>query len=95
MNLGKAVVMSDVENVNIPSDGEDKSTVTNYKYLVVLITNDSYNNEETKKRISFSKPAMANLTKIIKVLKFQPIQKMSYCRQQSFQQCCLGAKESS
>jgi len=35
---------------------------------VVLITNDSYTNEETKKRISLSKPAMANWTKIIKDL---------------------------
>jgi len=33
---------------------------------VVLITNDSYTNEETKKIISFSKPEKANLTKIIK-----------------------------
>jgi hypothetical protein len=35
---------------------------------VVLITNDSNTNEEKKKRISLSKPAMANLTKIIKDL---------------------------
>ena len=54
--------------VNIFSDGEDISTVTNYKLLVVLITNDSYSSEESKKRISLSKPAMANLTKIIKYL---------------------------
>jgi len=40
----------------------------NYKFLVVLITNDSYTNEETTKRISLSKPAMENLTKIIKSL---------------------------
>jgi hypothetical protein len=33
---------------------------------VVLITYVSYTNEEAKKRISFSKPAMANLTKIVK-----------------------------
>jgi len=50
------------------SDGEGINTVTNYKFLVVLITNDSYTNEETKKRISLSKPTMANLTKIIKDL---------------------------
>jgi len=36
--------------------------------LVVLITNDSYTNEETKKRISLSKAEMANLTKITKDL---------------------------
>ena len=60
--------MSTAEKVNIFSNGEDISTVTNYKFLVVLITNDRYTYEETKKRISFSKPAMANLTKIIKDL---------------------------
>jgi hypothetical protein len=38
-----------VEKVKIFSDGEDNSTVTNYNFLVVLITNDSYANEETKK----------------------------------------------
>jgi len=58
--------MSTVEKVNIFSDGEDISTVTNCKFLVVLITNDSYTNEETKKKISLSKLAMANLTKTIK-----------------------------
>ena len=36
--------------------------------MVVLITNDSYTNEEIKKRISLTKAAMANLTKIIKYL---------------------------
>jgi sulfur relay (sulfurtransferase) DsrF/TusC family protein len=81
--------MSNVENVNILSDGEDIRTVTNCKFLVVLITNGSYNNEETKKRMSLSKPAMANVTKIIKTFKFQP----SHCIKQSFQQCCMGAKE--
>jgi hypothetical protein len=68
--------------------------VSNYKFLVVLITNDSYANEETKKRINLSKPAMANLTKITKDLKFHPIQKLSHRTQYSFQQCCVGAKES-
>jgi DNA-binding MarR family transcriptional regulator len=60
--------MSTVENVNIFSDGEDSSTVTNYKFLVIFITNDSYTNEETKKRISLSKPAMTKMTKIIEDL---------------------------
>ena len=68
MNLEKTTVKSMVENVNISSDGEDSRTVTNYKFLVVLIANDSYTNEETKKRISLSKAAMTNMTKIIKVL---------------------------
>jgi hypothetical protein len=66
VNQQKTTVISNVEKVNIFSDGEDSSTVTNYKVLVVLITNNSYTNEETKKSISLSKPAMANLTKIIK-----------------------------
>jgi hypothetical protein len=74
LNLEKATVISNVEKVNIFSDGEDISTITNYKFLVVLITNDSYTNEETKKRISLSKAAMANLTKIIKPWKFQQTQ---------------------
>lgn len=42
------------------------SRVTNYNFVVVLTTNDSYTNEETKKGISLSKAAMGNLTKIIK-----------------------------
>ena len=67
MNLQKTTAMSTVEKVNIFSDGEDISTITNYKFLVVLITNDSYTNEETKKRISLSKPAMANWTKMIRL----------------------------
>jgi len=71
--------MSIVEKVKIFSDGEDISRVTNCKCLVVLITNDSYTNEDTKKRITFSKPAMANLTKILKNWKLKPTQKLSYC----------------
>jgi hypothetical protein len=47
--------MSNVGKVNIFSNSDDISTVTNYKFLVVLITNDSYSNEETKKRISWRK----------------------------------------
>jgi len=35
-------------------EGEHISTETNYKFLVVLTINDSYTNEEIKKRISFS-----------------------------------------
>ena len=91
MNLQNTTVMSTVERVNIFSDGEDVSTVTNYKFLVVLITNKSHTNEQTKKRISLSKQAMANLTKIIKGLQ---VSTNTYCRQQSFQQCCMAAEES-
>jgi hypothetical protein len=43
---------------------------------VVLITNDSYTDEKTKKRISLVKPAMANLTKIIKDLEVSTITKV-------------------
>jgi predicted lactoylglutathione lyase len=60
--------VSNVEKVNTFSDDEDSSTVTNHKFLVILITNDRYTNEETKKRIRLSKPSMANLREIIKDL---------------------------
>ena len=68
MDLEKITVMSTVEKVNIFTDGDDINTITNYKLLVILITNDSYTNEETNKSISLSEPAMANLTDIIKDL---------------------------
>ena len=55
--------------INIFSDDEDISKVTNCKFLVVLITNDSYTNEETKKSLSVSKQAMENLTKVGKFWK--------------------------
>jgi len=57
--------MSTVEKVNIFSHGDVSCTITNYKFLVVLITNESYTKEDFNKRISLSKPAMANLTKIL------------------------------
>jgi hypothetical protein len=41
--------MSTMGKLNIFSDGEDSTNVNNYKVLVVLITNDSYTNEEIKK----------------------------------------------
>ena len=95
MNLKKTALMNTEVKINICSDVEAIRTVTNYKFLVVLITNDSYTSEETKKRICLSKAAMANLTKIIKSWKFQPTQQLSCCRQQYFQQCCLGAAKES
>ena len=67
-NLKKATVMSNVEKLNIFSGGEDICTITSYKFLVDFITNESYTNEETKKRISLSKAPIANLIKIIKDL---------------------------
>ena len=48
---GSRISLDSIKNVN------------NYKFLVVLITNDSYTNEETKIRIRLSKPTMAILTK--------------------------------
>jgi len=69
--------MSTVEKVTIFYDGEDICTVTNYTFMVVLITNVRYTNEKTKKRISLSKPAMANLTKIIKGSEVSTITKVT------------------
>ena len=78
MKLENTIVMSTVEKVNIFSNGEVISRVTNYRFSVVLITNDSYTNEETNRRISLSKQAMANLTKKSqKAWKFQPTQMLS------------------
>ena len=71
--------------LKIFSDSEDISTVTNYKFLVLLITNDSYTNDEGKKRISLSKPAIVNLTKIIKILEGSTNTKIKLLETQSFQ----------
>jgi hypothetical protein len=60
--------MSTVGKVNISSDGEDSSTIINCMFLVVLITNDSYTNEENMKIIILSNSTMANLTKVVKIL---------------------------
>ena len=79
LNPQKTTVMWNVEKVNIVSDDEDNNTITNCKVLVILITNDSYTNEETKKRIYLSKVTNANLTKIMKSFMFQPTQRLSYC----------------
>jgi len=77
------------KKVNTFSDCEDSSKVTNHKFLAVVITN-----KETKKRIRLSKAAMAHLTKITKDLEASTNTNLSYCRQQSFQQYCMGAKKS-
>jgi len=58
---------------------------------VVIFTNDSYTNEENMKSISLGKPAMEQLTKVIKELEVSTNTNYS---QQSFQQACIGAKES-
>ena len=47
-------------------DGEEIRTVTSYKFLGALITNDGYIHDEIKRRITLGKAAMAKLTKIMK-----------------------------
>ena len=91
-NLQKTTVMSTVEKVNIFSDVEHISTVSNYKFLVVLITNDSYTNEEPKERVSLSKPAMANLTKIIKGLEVSTNTKVKLLQTTVFPAVLFGCK---
>jgi hypothetical protein len=49
LNPKNTTVMVTGGKVNIFSDGEDNSTIINCKFLVVLITNDSYTNEKIKK----------------------------------------------
>jgi hypothetical protein len=66
----KTTVMRTVEKVNIFLDGENSSTVTNCKLLIVLITNDSYTNEDIKTRISSGKATLSNLTRNQKTLTF-------------------------
>jgi hypothetical protein len=44
-------------------DGEEIRTVTSYKFLGALITNDGYIHDEIKRRITLGKAAMAKLTK--------------------------------
>jgi len=92
LNLQKTTLMSTVKQVNIFSDGEDISTVTNCKVLVVLITNDSCTNEETKKRISLSKLAMGNFTKIIKALEVSTNTKVKLLQTAVFTAVLYGCK---
>jgi hypothetical protein len=65
-NLKKTSVMSTGEQVIIFADGEETSTVTSYKFLGALITNDIYTKDEIKRRINLGEAAMANLTKIMR-----------------------------
>jgi hypothetical protein len=88
LNVKKTTVMSSVGKGNNFSDDDETSTVTNCMYLVVIT------NGEIKKRISLSKAAMANLTITIQNLEVSTNTKLRYCRQQSVQQCCVGAKVS-
>jgi hypothetical protein len=89
LNVKKTTVMSTAENINIFSDDEVTSTVTNCMYLVVIT-----DGEIKKKKISSSNAAMANLRNIIHTLEVPTNIKLCYCIQQSFQQCCVGAKGS-
>jgi len=50
--------MNNGEKVNISTDGKEISTITGYKSLGALITNDGYTKDEIKKR-----RVMAKLTK--------------------------------
>jgi hypothetical protein len=68
LNLQKTTVTSNVDKLNFISDSEDISTVTNCMFLVVIT------NEVIKKRISWSRAATANLTKIIKNLEVSKTQ---------------------
>jgi len=52
--------MNTGEQVNIFKDGKEISTITGYKFLRVLITNDGYTKDEIKKRISLHKEQWQN-----------------------------------
>jgi hypothetical protein len=66
LNIKKTRVMSIGEQGNILVDGEEIRTVSSYKFLGALITNDGYIHDEIKRRITLGKAAMAKLTKIMK-----------------------------
>jgi hypothetical protein len=67
LNIKKTRVMSIGEQGNILVDGEEIRTVTSYKFLGALITNNGYIHDEIKKRITLGKAAMTKLTTIMKV----------------------------
>ena len=91
LKLQKARIMRTVEKVNIFLDGEDNSTVFNYKFFIVLITHDSYINEEIKE-ILLNKPAMENLTKIIKFLEVSTNTKVKLLQTTVFLAVLYGCK---
>jgi hypothetical protein len=68
LNIKKTRVMSTGEQANILVEGKEIRTVTSYKFLGALITNDGYIHDEIKRRISLGKAAIAKLTKIMKDL---------------------------
>jgi threonine dehydratase len=61
MNIKKTRVLSTGEQANVLVDGEKIRTVTSYKFLGALITNDGCIHDEIKKIISLGKAAMAKL----------------------------------
>jgi hypothetical protein len=66
LNIKKTRVMSIGDQGNILVDGEEIRTITSYKFLGALITNDDYIYDEIKRRISLGKAAMVKRTKIMK-----------------------------
>jgi len=52
--------MNTGEQVNIFTDGKETSTITGYKFLWALITNDGYIKEGIKNRISLGKEQWQN-----------------------------------
>jgi hypothetical protein len=62
--------MSSEEQGNLLVDGEEINTVTSYKFVGTLFTNDSYIKDKIKRRISLGKAAMAKLCKIMKDSEF-------------------------
>jgi len=93
--LQKITVMHTVENVNIFTDVEDISTVTNHMFLVVPITNDSYTNDENKKNMLEQTKKDEFDKNHKKSWKFQLTQKLSYCSEQPSQKCGMDVKQSS
>jgi hypothetical protein len=66
LNLKKTGVRSTVEQVNILADGKEISTITSYKFLWALITNDGYTKYDIRRRLSLGKTATAELSKIMR-----------------------------
>jgi hypothetical protein len=69
LNIKKTTIMSIREQGNISVEGEEIRTVTSYKFLGALITNDGHIHDEIK-RITLGKSAMAKLTKIMRLRSF-------------------------
>jgi hypothetical protein len=66
LNIKKTRVMSTGEQGNILVDSEEIRTVTSYKFLGALITNDGYIHDKIRRRITLGKAAMAKFTNFMK-----------------------------